>query len=249
MLQALLPRPRQGFLPSLLVVLLLAACSAQTPVRAPRLVEEPLPGIERPVYRLRPNDLIAVKFWGNPELDEEVRIRPDGRISLPFVDEVNAMGLSPQELDAELTRLYASELARPEITVIVREVTGQLVFVGGEVGRQGSVPILGSMTLLQAVQSAGGFLTTARRRQVLLIRTSAEGERVARSINVRPALSGRDLSADVFLQAADIIFVPRTKVTNINLFIEQYVNRLLPVQPLFTVPIFSDPILGEEEDG
>ena len=215
-------------------LLLLVGCAQKTPVVAPRLEKEPMPAFENPVYRLQPRDLIAIKFWSNPELNEEQRIRPDGRISLPFLDEVPAAGMTPDELDKVLTQRYSSELNRPDLTVIVREAALPQIFIGGEVGIQGMVPLTENMTLFRAIQRAGGFKTTARRKDVMIIRQPPGGPPVARKINVMPILSGRDPSLDPLLAANDIVFVPRTKVESGKLFLQQYINDLIPLQNLFS---------------
>lgn len=216
-----------------LLALALTACAGRTPIDAPKIADSPLPSEEEkaPEYRLQVHDVVEVKFWGIEELDQRVRIRPDGKISLPYVDDVEAAGLTPAELDERLVEAYAPELARPEITVVVAE-TGALVYVGGEVGDEGVVSLRGGLTMLQAIQAAGGFTTTARRREVLLIRRPAGGEPIARSVNLRPVLSGADPGLDLPLEASDIIFVPRTKIANVNLFVQQYVNQILPLQTI-----------------
>lgn len=219
----------------ILILCLLGACAGRTPIEAPKIEREPLPPAEEATqtYRLQVNDLLEVKFWNLEELDSRVRIRPDGKISLPYVDDVLAAGLTPQELDTQLVSLYSTELANPEITVIVDE-TGAQVYVGGEVPNEGPVPLTGRLTLLQAVQSAGGFLTTARRREVLLIRRPPDGEPIARSVDLRKVLSGEDPTRDLTLENSDIVFVPRTKIANVNLFVQQYINQILPIQGIAT---------------
>lgn len=219
-----------------MVLLLLAAagCAQKTPVVAPDLAVEPLPAFENPVYRLQPRDLVAIKFWSNPELNEEQRIRPDGVISLPFVDEVPAAGMTPAELDKELTQRYSSELNRPDLTVIVREAALPQIFVGGEVGFQGMVPLTEGMTLFRAIQRAGGFKPTARRKDVMLVRLQPQGPPVARKVDLMPILSGRDPGLDPLLAANDIVFVPRTKVESARLFIQQYINDMIPLQNVFS---------------
>lgn len=222
-------------LPRLLVtcfVILGVACAGRTPIHAPELESHPLPLSDPGTYALQVGDQLAIKFWAVPELDQELVIRPDGRISLPFIDEVQAAGMTPAQLDDDLTRLYATELKNPQITIIVRQSLGNRVFVGGEVTQQGPVPIIGELTLMQAVQQAGGFLPSARRRQVLLIRTAPDGTRLARSLDIRPALSGARPDFDPRLQTADIVFVPRTKINNVDLFVDQYINRVVPIGPV-----------------
>lgn len=208
----------------------LAGCAARTPVEAPQIAVEPLPAPDAGPYRLRVGDLVAVKFWGNEELDDEQRIRPDGRISMPFVDEMQAAGLTPEQLDAKLTEAYASELARPNVTVIVREVAPPTVYVGGEVGAQGAIPWNDGMTLFRALQAAGGLLTTARPGEIVMIRAVGEDRAVARAVDIRPVMSGADPGLDVRLAANDVIFVPRTQIRSLNLFIQQYIDGVIPLQ-------------------
>ncbi|MEM1178905.1 MAG: polysaccharide biosynthesis/export family protein [Acidobacteriota bacterium] len=223
-----------------LTTALIGGCAARTPVDAPEIVTEPLPPAASLPYRLQPGDLIAVRFWGVNELDEEVRVRPDGKISLPFIDEVAAAGYTPDQLDATLTELYAGELARPNITVIVREAMPPRVYIGGEVGRQGALEISEGLTLFRAIQEAGGFTTTAKRKQVVVIRATADGQAVARAVDLMPVLSGEDPNRDVVLAANDIIFVPRTKITSVALFVEQYIDEIVPLQNVLGGLLLAD---------
>lgn len=215
-----------------LSVLFLLHCAARTPIEAPQYPAQELPSFDSLPYKLQVGDRLAIRFWAVPEFDQEVVVRPDGKISLPYVDAVEAAGRSPEELDDQLTELYAAELKNPAITVVVEQAMANRVFVGGEVQQQGPVPIFGQLTLVQALQEAGGLLVSARRQQVLVIRTTPSGERLARSIDIRPILSGQNPQLDVPLQTADIVFVPRTRINNVNLFVEQYLNRLIPIGPL-----------------
>lgn len=240
--------PRLLFAALLLGGLLTSGCSQRTPVVAPPTVDEPLPPPAAVAYRLQPGDVIAVRFWGNDELDEELKVRPDGKISLPFIDEVDAAGSTPAELDHRLESLYASELNDPHITVIVREASPPRAWIGGEVGIQGPVPLVTGMTLVQALQQAGGLQTTARRRQVLVIRRLGDGERVARAIDIRPVLSGEDPMVDVELAAGDIVFVPRSRIENVNLFIDQYIDDVIPLQNVFSGAILGNLAADDNED-
>ena len=234
-------------LPILLALLLLSwGCASQTPSLAPTIVQEPFP-VEGPApFVLQPGDLIGIRFWDNPELDEEMSIRPDGMISMPFIDEVQAAGRTPSELDAELTQLYQQELARPTITVIVRDAVGQQVFIGGEVEEQGVYDLRGRLTVFQAIQMAGDFLPSAYRAEVLVIRTRPDGTRIARSLDMNPVLSGANPNADMLLQAWDVVFVPRKKITTFDLFVQQYITpiyQLLPIRIVGTVELFgTDPL-------
>ncbi|MEM7586080.1 MAG: polysaccharide biosynthesis/export family protein [Acidobacteriota bacterium] len=226
----------------------LTGCSASTPVHAPSTVEEPLPPITWQPYRIQIDDELEIKFWANEELDQVVTVRPDGMISLPYVDDVRAGGLTPTELDAELTALYATELISPELTVIVTEAGGQRIYLSGEVGGQGSLRLVENMTLMQAIQEAGGLLTTARREQILLIRTLPDGERIARAVNLRPVLSGSDLTNDVRLQNNDVIFVPRTRIANVNIFVDQYINSIIPFDGIVSAAVFQSDLFTSDDN-
>lgn len=210
--------------------------------------DTPLPPVEFQPYRLQVGDLISVVFWGNPDLNQDVTIRPDGQISLPFVDEVQAAGLTPAQLDDELTGRYTGELARPEITIIVRDVPSNRVFVGGEVAQPGAYALVGTVTLAQVVHEAGGFLSSARRGEILLIRTEPTGERFARSVDLLPVLSGKNPAADVSLKPFDVVFVPRTKITNFGLFVDQYVNQIVPDWFFINVPVYDEPLIRSGEN-
>ena len=233
---------RMAILPILLTLLLLSlGCASKTPSLAPSVIQEPFPTEGPAPYVLQAGDMIGIRFWDNPELDEEMTIRPDGMISMPFIDEVQAAGRTPNELDEELTRLYQQELARPTITVIVRDAVGQQVFVGGEVREKGVYDMRGKLTVFQAIQMAGDFQPTAYRAEVLVIRTRPDGTRIARTLDLNPVLSGANPNADMLLQAWDVVFVPRKKITTFDLFAQQYIEpiyRLLPIRVVGTVEVF-----------
>ena len=121
-------------------------------------------------YVIQPGDQLDIKFFYNPEINETVTVRPDGKISLQLVDEVQAAGLKPSQLDDSLTQKYSHELKKPMITVIVKSFEGQRIYVGGEVNRQGLIKLTGGMTPLQAVLDAGGFKETAKPEGAIVIR-------------------------------------------------------------------------------
>lgn len=196
----------------------------------PTLAENPKPALEP--YILQVGDELSIKFYTNPELNEDVKIRPDGMISLQLIDDVPAVGLSPSQLDAELTRRYTGELADPQVTVIVKVTFGQRIYVAGEVGKQGVLPLVGGMTLYQALHDAGGFTETAHRKQVLLIRKGTDGTPVAKVIDARPIEDGGNPALDVPLRPLDIVFVPRSKIAQVDLFVKQYIRDALPIQAI-----------------
>jgi len=188
-------------------------------------------------YVLGPGDDIALRFYTNPELNEDVQVRPDGMISVQLIGDVPAAGLTPTQLNAELTRRYTGELANPQITAIVRRSSSQRVYVGGEVGAQGVIRLTGGMTLFQAIQKAGGFTKTAHRKDVVLIRRGPDGKPTGRTIDVREIQTGAHPENDLALQPFDVVFVPRSKIANVDVFVEQYIRNALPISYL-PVPTF-----------
>jgi protein involved in polysaccharide export with SLBB domain len=187
-------------------------------------------------YVIEPGDDIEIKFPFTPELNERQLVRPDGKMSLPLVDEVEVAGLSVDQLRELLHGRYAHELKRPEMTVAVREFGSRKVFVGGEVGAPGAIPMTGMrMTALQAILQAQGFKDTARANEVLLVRREA-GDKVRwRVLDLADALDTSDISQDVLLQPRDVVFVPRSHIADVGVFVDLYIRRLLPVSPSFQV--------------
>jgi polysaccharide export outer membrane protein len=189
-----------------------------------------------PEYKLQVGDTLNIKFYRNPELDQTVVIRPDGKVSLPFLDEIMCAGLTPAQLDQEITRRFVGELAVPDITVIVTELGGHLVFVDGEVFRPSMVQLSGGMTMLNAISSAGGFRPTAIREQVILIRRDAAGQPVGHAVDLKKVIFGQEPEGDVLLKPYDIVYVPRSKIANANLWVQQYIRDMLPINPGLAIP-------------
>ncbi len=182
-----------------------------------------------PEYRMQPGDEMDIKFFFNPEINQTVFVRPDGKISLPVVDDVQAAGLTPSELDALITQIYARELRKPMVTVIVKTFTGRQVYVGGEVGKPGVVQLGPHMTALQAVINAGGFLETAKPEATLVIRRQG-GETDAPipiRLDLEESIDGETTMGDIQLYAGDVVYVPKTFIANANLFVKQYISQLL----------------------
>ena len=211
-----------------------AAASQPDPVY-PTLADNPTPPQEP--YVLQVGDELSIKFYTNPELNEEVKVRPDGMISLQLIDDVQAAGHSPGQLDAELTKRYTGELADPQVSVIVKKAAGNRIYVAGEVGKQGVLPLAGGLTLYQALQRAGGFTETAHRKQVVLIRKGPDGVPVGKIVDVRPVEDGYNPALDLPLRPLDIVFVPRSKIASVDLFVKQYIRDALPISTL-PIPAF-----------
>ena len=222
------------------IVLPLAACE-------PNLGEPPSniaqSGIVQPTtapqaYILQPGDNIEVKFAYVADLNQAQTIRPDGKISLPLIHDVPAAGMTPTDLqDALLQKYQATALKSPELVVIVRDFNSNKIYVGGEVGQPGAQPLLTPTTVLQAILQANGFKNTARANEVLIIRQRSAGGYDWQILNLQKALSGESFAANIPLAPRDVIYVPRSDIANVDLFVDQYIRQVLPVAPGVSVPL------------
>jgi len=217
----------------LLLLLLVLGCGQSARLTPP--LAPPSPPSSEP-YVLHVGDALDVKFYRNPELNEEVTVRPDGMISLQLIGDVPAAGLTPAGLAAALKQRYAQELTDPEVSVIVKGFAGQRIFIAGEVGNQGAQPLGAGLTLYQAIQQAGGFLKSANRRQVIVIRRSSDGRTTGRGVDVQAVEEGEHPETDITLRPYDMVFVPRSTIANVNLFVEQYVRNNLPITSIGLSP-------------
>lgn len=178
-------------------------------------------------YRLGFGDTIEIKFFYNPELDQELIVRPDGMITLPRLGDLFVVGLTPSQLDDILTEKYAEIIRDPDITVIVREFASQVVYVLGEVGVPGGYDLTVNMTTIQSVALAGGFTDQANPSSVILIRATGAGAEAER-INLSKVISSGNLVDDHVLKPFDIVYVPNNFIDRVDIFMEKYFDGLLP---------------------
>jgi protein involved in polysaccharide export with SLBB domain len=145
------------------------------------------------------------------------------------VHEIKVAGLTPSELTDSLTKKYAPELKKPEITVIVRSFGAHKIYVDGEVNKSGMFPLLGYTTVLQAISQAGGMKDAAKTTEVVILRRGADHKGLAFQVNVQKAIDGTDMSQDIALRPFDIVFVPKSAIANVNVWVDQYVRKNLPI--------------------
>ena len=215
----------------LITVLLIAGLISCATQKAAVKEAEPLtPAQIQPqkpfVYTIAPGDQLDIKFFFNPELNETITVRPDGMISLQLIDEIQAAGLKPAELDQRLTDLYSRELRKPVLTVIVKSFTRQRIYVGGEVNTPGLIELSGGLTVLQAVFQSAGFKETADPAETLVIRKGENDKPVPIRIDLAAVMDAGG-GADFQLQPDDIVYVPKSAIANANKFIDEYIGGLL----------------------
>ena len=183
-------------------------------------------------YRLQPGDELDIKLHYNPEFSDRVIVNPDGYIHLFPIGPVNVNGRSVSDLVNELRERYAVEFKHPDVTVIPRQFGSEIIYVGGEVQRPGVLKLSTNMGLLQGILEAGGGLPTGNLDQVVLLRPTYRNTRMIRVVNVQALLEGKS-NQDVRLNRFDVIYVPRTTVAEIGLWIDQHINQMLPFQRSF----------------
>lgn len=191
---------------------------------------------QAPEYRIVPGDELALNF-GPREVTEidlvrQAIVRPDGRIAVYPVGEVVAAGRTPAELQAELVRLLAGDLKQPRVVVEITRFAGNQVHVLGRVKRPGSQPATSLPTLLRAITDAGGFEDDAARGSVVVMHRVGLGSVAVTRVRVDRLLRK---GGDVPLSRYDIVYVPRTAIGNLNVFVDQFFAKMIPVETFMLI--------------
>jgi polysaccharide export outer membrane protein len=188
---------------------------ANEPVGAPKPVEESggltekldsiLPDQD---YVIGPQDLLSINVWHEPELSQSVPVRPDGKISLPLIGDLEASGLTPVALQTRLAQELEAYIHKPQVTVIVREMNSQKFYVIGQIERPGTYSLSAHMTVLDALATAGGFRDFAKVQQIYLLRLRPDGSRNRLHFDYKAAVNGKASYRDIELQIGDTLVVP-----------------------------------------
>jgi polysaccharide export outer membrane protein len=160
-----------------------------------------------PSYVIGPTDVLDISVWKEPEVSRTVPVRPDGRISLPLLSDVQAAGLTPTQLAAHITESLKKFMTGPQVTVIVATINSQRIYILGEVTRAGAYPLLPGMTVLQGLSSAGGFTQYANIKNIYLLRQE-NGQQAKYAFNYKDVTTGKNPEQNVVLKAGDTIIVP-----------------------------------------
>jgi protein involved in polysaccharide export with SLBB domain len=191
---------------------------------------------DEPPYVLFPGDELDLVVPSAPELNKTVTVQPDGRLNLALVGPVMVAGRSLDEAEGAISGAYASQLLRPDVSLTARAAPLK-VFVGGEVDKPGVYDMPGDINALQAVVMAGGFKTTAKRGQVVIIRRGPNGRPMMRTVNLIAGMTDPERNELVPLRRFDIVYVPRTTIVEAGLFVQQYFKDITPVDLGFNYTI------------
>lgn len=183
---------------------------------------------ELPQYKIQIGDSLDLKMLANPELSEELIVRPDGMISTTLVQDVLAYGRTPKELQEDLTNLYKEELKNPRLTIIVKNFAPTRIYVMGEVNNPGEQVFVGpNLTLMQAIARAGGVRTTAKSDQLVIMRRGAGDKPEVYKADFDSASTGIDPSTDIRLAPFDVVFVPRSSIAEVNVVYDQFIKNFV----------------------
>jgi polysaccharide export outer membrane protein len=162
---------------------------------------------EDPNYSIAPEDVLTIDVWKEPEISRTVPVRRDGKISLPLLNDVQAAGLTPTQLSSEIVEKLRATVVHPQVTVIVMQMSGQRIYILGQVNRGGAYPLVPDMTAMQALSVAGGFTPFANVKKIYVTRTENGQDKIF-PINYKEVVSGRKTQQNIHLKAGDTIVVP-----------------------------------------
>ena len=167
----------------------------------------PMSATDDPDFVIGPEDMLNINVWKEIELSHAVQVRPDGKISLPLVNDIQAAGLTPLQLAISITEKLRKFIAEPHVTVIVTSILSRRIYIMGEVGHSGAFPLLHGMTVLQALSAAGSFGQFADTRKIYILRTEA-GKQVKYPFNYKEVIKGHHQEQNIELKPGDTIVVP-----------------------------------------
>jgi protein involved in polysaccharide export with SLBB domain len=180
------------------------------------------------IYRIEAGDTVLIKYVYHAEMAQEDVVRPDGKITLKLIGEVVVAGMTTQELERQIVTRASDQIKAPEVVVSIAKFSEKQVFVGGEVGKPGTLVYRRGLTPLQAVIAAGGFKDTASVDSVVLVRLGPDNtEVISRTVNLEEVVKD-GAKEHVYLAPNDIVFVPRSSIADANLWVRQHITDLIP---------------------
>jgi polysaccharide export outer membrane protein len=162
---------------------------------------------EDPNFVIGQNDVLDISVWKEPEISRKVPVRPDGKISLPLLNDIQAAGLTPMQLQTQISEKLKKFLTEPQVTVIVAEINSRRIYILGEANRPGAYPLLPNMTVLQALSGAGGLTQFANSSKVRILRME-NGKQASFNFNYKEVILGKNIDQNIVLKPGDSIVVP-----------------------------------------
>jgi len=158
-------------------------------------------------YVIGPDDVLSIVFWRDKDLTSEAVVRPDGKITLPLLNDIDVAGLTPSRLRERLTEEARRYVEDPNVTVVVRQINSRKVFVTGEIARPGAYPLSGQTTVLQILAVAGGLREYADAKNIMVMRLE-KNRTIHYPFNYHDVSKGKSLKQNLELKPGDTIIVP-----------------------------------------
>jgi polysaccharide export outer membrane protein len=195
------------------IVLVVVLAAGSRLVRAQAVAEPQDPPAESSAphnnsFVIGNDDKLNINVWKDPELTRTVQVRPDGKISMPLIGELQAAGRTPLQLESEITEKLKTFMAQPDVTVIVEQINSQKFNILGKVAKPGSYPLTTTTTVLDAIAEAGGFLDFAKQKGVYILRPKAGGGEVRLHFDYKDVIKGKHPEENVRLEPHDTVVVP-----------------------------------------
>ena len=214
------------------IATLLTGC-ASNEAKGPATFLMPAPPQDQKEYVLQVGDSIDVTYYYHPDNNQaNLLVRPDGKVYLPLIGEVQAAGLTAPQVAEEIIKRSSGSLRDPKVGVNVRTLNPTRVFVGGEVAKPGFVTYTPGLTAVQAVMQVGGWKDTADLQEVVLLQKINEGSNEYRpsKINLGKVVELGDTKADIILGPSDVLVFPKTGIAKANVWMLQYVINMIPIR-------------------
>jgi polysaccharide export outer membrane protein len=170
---------------------------------APRPTDPVVP----PGYLIGTDDVLSIVFWKDKDMSADAQVRPDGRIALPLINEVQAAGLTPEQLREKITEESKKFMEDANVTVVVRQINSRKAFITGEVHKPGPYPLTSATTVLQLISLAGGLREYADSKKIVIMRT-VNGKQTSLKFNYKDVVSGKNLTQNIELKPGDTVVVP-----------------------------------------
>ncbi len=223
-------RQFKGFAALALGVAFLSACASK-PINYAPLSElhHSVAREARADYHIGLGDELEIKFFFTPELNDRVTVRPDGKISLMFAQNIQAEGLTVDELAQNIRVICAPHVKQLDLVVTVRGFNSQKAYVGGEVAKPGAVPLTGNETIMQVLSGAGWMTTSAKTDQVIIVRRDPMKQEKIYLVNMDELGRGINMAQNVVIQSGDLVLVPPSDIASADRWVDQNIRQLLPV--------------------
>jgi polysaccharide export outer membrane protein len=181
-----------------------SAAAAARPAGAPVLPA----GVTPPAgYVIGPDDQLSIVYWREKDMSADVVVRPDGLISLPLLNDVQASGLTPDQLRQTIAKGAAKFIEDPTVSVVVKAINSRKVFITGQVAKAGPYPLAAPTTVLQLIATAGGVSEYANKKKIVVVRKE-NGKEITLRFNYEDVMKGKNMAQNIELKPGDSVIVP-----------------------------------------